>query len=84
MKKKYRIIIAVVILLVLFVPIPRGTAEDGGTRVYRAVTYEIVVWNRLDSAVDGGVYKKTEVFWFPDNFKSLDELWKKEHVKSSK
>ena len=76
-------VIVVVVLLVLFLPIPRGTYDDGGTKDYRALTYRIVAWNRLilhpnedGSAAEPGVYHKTSVFWFPDNFKSIDELWK--------
>ena len=75
------IAIAVLLLLILFVPIPRGTYRDGGTKDYRALTYRIVVWNRLTDGLSGdenGVYHKTSVFWFPHNFKSIDELWEKE------
>ena len=75
------IAIAVLLLLLLFVPIPRGTYRDGGTKDYRALTYRIVVWNRLTDGLSGdenGVYHKTSVFWFPHNFKSIDELWEKE------
>ncbi len=37
----------VLILLILFLPIPRGTYKDGGTKDYCALTYRIIVWNRL-------------------------------------
>ena len=49
MKKKIWIPIAfvVVLLSVLFVPIPRGSYDDGGTREWVALTYKIVDWNRL-------------------------------------
>ena len=71
MKKKIITIITVIlILLVLFLPIPRG------------LTYRIVVWNRFVDEIneDGSVsetitYHKTSIFWFPDNFKSIEELW---------
>ena len=83
MKKKIILIAAIVlVLLILFLPIPRGTYRDGGTRDYCALTYRIVVWNRLTDAPGGaasggepGVYHKTSVFWFPDNFKTIDALW---------
>ena len=53
MKKKIWIpILVVVILAILFVPIPSGVYKDGGTREYTALTYKIVDWNRL---TDGGV-----------------------------
>ena len=87
MKKKIIIIVSVVlILLILFLPIPRGTYRDGGTKDYCALTYRIVVWNRLtnDPSRDASVkeiitYHKTSVFWFPKNFKSIDELWEMEY-----
>ena len=86
--KKAKIVIPVcviAVLLILFLPIPKGTLEDGGTREYTALTYKLVVWNRLlaeanedGSAGDVHVYHKTSVYWFPDNRKSIDELWKME------
>lgn len=74
MKKKIwlPIIAAVVLLAVLFVPIPSGTYKDGGTREYAALTYKIVDWNKLTS---DGTYDKTKIYFFPNNFKSIDELW---------
>ena len=83
MKKGIIIGIIVVVLLVLFLPIPKGTCQDGGTSDYCALTYRIVVWNKLmvkenedDSAREAYTYHNTSVFWIPDNFKSIDELWK--------
>lgn len=84
MKKKIIIIASIVlILLILFLPVPRGTYKDGGTKDYSALTYRIVVWNRMTDrpgmdASEGEIamYHKTSVFWFPDNFKHIDELWK--------
>lgn len=80
MKKLLIIGLAVVLVLaVLFVPIPRGTVEDGGTRVYQALTYKIVDWNRI---YDEGVYQNTKVYWLGDSRKDLDELWEQEQVYS--
>ena len=83
MKKGIIIFIIVVVLIVLFLPISKGTYDDGGTRDYHALTYKIVVWNKLidEANTDGSVgevykYHKTSVFWFPDNFKKIDDLWK--------
>ena len=47
MKKKifWIVLAAVLLLAVLFVPIPGGTARDGGTRTYNALTYRVVDWN---------------------------------------
>ena len=85
MKKKPIIIISIVfavILLVLFLPIPKGTYDDGGTRDYDALLYKVVVWNKIQVELNedgsGGethIFHKTSVFWFPDNQKNIDELW---------
>lgn len=85
MKKTIMIISVIIacILLVMFLPIPKGSYDDGGTREYNALTYKIVVWNKLYTELneDGGIndietYHKTSVYWYPDNQKSIDELWK--------
>ena len=50
MKKKgiFWIILATVLFLaILFIPVPNGVSRDGGTRVYSALTYKIVDWNRI-------------------------------------
>ena len=82
MKKGIIIGIIVVVLLVLFLPIPKGTSQDGGTRDYDALLYKVVVWNKIQVELNedgsGGetqIFHKTSVFWFPDNQKSIDELW---------
>lgn len=69
------IIAAIVLVAVLFVPVPTGTLNDGGTREYTALTYKIVDWNSL---TDDGVYEKNRVYFFADRNKSLDELWEYE------
>ena len=77
MKKKIILtVIAIALFLaILFVPIPKGRHRDGGTREYFALTYKIVDWNRLTT---DGVYEATKVYWFPNNFKSIDDLWANE------
>ena len=82
-KKIIIVLITIIVLLVLFFPIPRGTYLDGGTREYSALTYKIIKWHKLvaETNSDGSVdteyfYNKTSVFWIPDKFKSIDELWK--------
>ena len=74
MKKKLWlwILAGVLVLAVLFAPIPSGVYEDGGSREYTALTYKIVDWNRLTT---DGKYEATKVYWFPNNFKSVDDLW---------
>ena len=85
---KRLIILGLALVLILFLPIPIGTLDDGGTRIYASLTYKIVKWNRLTSVyVDGNIekidtYSKTSVYFFPDNFKSVDELWDIEHPKT--
>ena len=87
MKKKIiiPIIIVVGIALILFFPIPRGSYDDGGTREYTALTYKIVVWNKIMVELDesgqpmpDSRYRKTSVFWYPNSLKRIDELWKME------
>lgn len=87
MKKKIiiPIIIVVGIALILFFPIPRGSYDDGGTREYTALTYKIVVWNKIMDVVDedgnhipDSRYRNVSVFWYPDSLKRIDELWKME------
>ena len=77
MKKKIwiPIVVAVVILAVLFVPIPNGQMKDGGTKVYSALTYKIVDWNRL---YNDGTYSATKVYFGADAWKSVDDLFAKE------
>ena len=82
MKKKIIIsaVVLVALVLIFFLPIPQGTYRDGGTRAYSALTYKIVVWNKIMAGVDENgetvhTYRSTSVFWYPDNQKSIDELW---------
>ena len=72
MKKKIRIVIIIIIvLLILFFPIPKGHLDDG-SRVYSALTYKIVKWKYYDEKEGWG--HTTFVYWFPDNFKNINEL----------
>ena len=80
MKKRIVIILIVIgLLAVLFTPIPTGICNDGGTRVYSALTYKIVDWNRLTGE---STYSKTRAYFFPENFKSIDTLWKIEFIET--
>ena len=73
MKKKIWIpILVVVVLAILFTPIPTGVYKDGGTREYTSLTYKIVDWNRLTGDT---TYDETKVYFFPYNFKSVGDLW---------
>ena len=72
MKKKIWIPIVIVLIAVLFIPIPSGVYKDGGTREYTALTYKIVKWNRLTG---DSTYDKLRVYLFPNNFRSIGSLW---------
>lgn len=75
--KKY-IVICALVLAVLFVPIPRGTCNDGGTRDYRALTYRLIVWNRIfdkPGESDPRFYRHTSVYFGADAGKKIDDLW---------
>ena len=80
MKKKFWvwILVGVLLLAVLFTPIPSGVYQDGGSREYTALTYKIVDWNRLTT---DGKYEATKLYWFPNNVKSIDDLWVNEEQK---
>ena len=85
MKKNKIIIFAIILILIIpFVPIPAGSFDDGGSRMYRSLTYTAVAWNRLYSEEDengnsdNSVYKKLSVFWYPDNQDHINRLWKME------
>ena len=73
--------IVLAVLFVFFAPMPMEKAKDGGSRQYCALTYTVVVWNRvtpLGGTRDGEeVYHKTSVYWFPKD-QDLDSLWQKE------
>ena len=80
MKKRIVIILIVIgLLAVLFTPIPTGVYKDGGTRVYSALTYKIVDWNRITSYA---TYEKNSIYFFPYNFKSIDTLWEMEFIET--
>ncbi len=77
MKKIAYAVLATLILtaLILFVPIPKGSYDDGGSREYEALTYKIIRWNRLS---DRGAYRKTRIYWGADKHLSIDELFARE------
>ena len=77
MKKKifFTVIVVISLLAILFFPIPIGTLNDGGTRVYSALTYKIVVWNRT---TDDGIYENTKVYFGEARFQDINGLWDEE------
>ena len=69
--KKKNLIIAVIVLAALLIPVPTGTGEYGATREFTALTYKIVHW-------DVPNYEKTKLYFFPENFRSIDEIYEYE------
>lgn len=90
-KKKRRIpnavIVSAVVLfvcLILFTPFQVRHYDDGGSTTYTALTYTVVKWKRIlpiktPDGYIGNIYQNTCVYFFPNNFKSLDELWEIKH-----
>ena len=79
MKKKKWIAVLLIfgLLAVLFTPIPAGELRDGGTKVYRALTYTLVNWHRVCAEPDG-IYEALRVYPFPDSMRTVSELWELE------
>ena len=67
------------VLAILFTPIPTVAYKDGGTKVYSALTYKIVDWNRITGE---SIYSKTRVYFFPNNFRTIDDLWVEEFIEN--
>lgn len=80
-KLRIAIIIVAVLLLILLVPIPSGTADDGGSREFTALTYKIIKWNHIVDADE--TYTGTDFYLLPDNFKSMSELWEDKGISSA-
>lgn len=77
-------IIAIALVIILFVPFGYTSYDDGGTVKFTSLTYSVVVWHRYESDWSSGemeleLYENTCFYLFPDNFKSLDELWEIRH-----
>ena len=83
-KKLLAVIIVIALIIVLFVPFGYASYDDGGTVRFTSLTYSVVKWNRYVSDWSTGemkldLYQNTCFYLFPDNFKSLDELWEIRH-----
>lgn len=83
-KKLLIFIIVLALVIVLFVPFGYASYDDGGTVRFTSLTYSVVIWNRFVSDWSTGEmqlqkYKNTCFYLFPDNFKSLGELWEIKH-----
>lgn len=83
-RKLLTAIIAISLVIALFVPFGYASYDDGGTVRFTSLTYSVVIWNRFVSDWSTGEmqlqkYENTCFYLFPDNFKSLDELWELKH-----
>ena len=83
-KRLLTFIIVIALVIVLFVPFGYQTYDDGGTVRLTSLTYTVVIWNRFVTDWSTGEmqlqkYENTCFYVFPDNFKSLDELWEIRH-----
>ncbi len=69
---------ALIFVGVLFVPQPAGSYNDGGSRIYEAVLYEAVDWNRTQH-FDGTPRPEEEqhlrVYFFPFNCYTYTAKW---------
>ena len=75
-KKKYIIIPMVVIAIILILVIPiQKQYPDGGTIIYRALTYCKIEWN-VKMGYNNTYITGEEYHIFPNNFKSYDEYFK--------
>ena len=79
-KSRIAIIILAVLLLIFLIPIPSGTADDGGSREFTSLTYKIIKWNHIVDADE--TYTGTDFYLLPDNFKSMSELWEEKSISS--
>ena len=52
--------------------------------MYIATTYTLVFWNSLtidNESGESGIYKATRIYWFPDNFRDISELYEIEKAR---
>ena len=75
-------LVSVIAVLVLFVPYPAGSYNDGGSRIYEAVFYDIVDWNRTQH-FDGTPFhedgQRMRIYFFPENCYDYDMRWNARH-----
>jgi hypothetical protein len=81
-KTNWAIVILILSSIILFFPIPMYGSEDSGAIVYSALTYKIIRWDKYAAFTSTGLgklnhYNTTSVYFFPDNFKSVEEIWER-------
>ena len=73
MKRKRLIILVIVLVVILITPCPIPIElKDGGTKIYSAILYKVVVWHSLGLGPNGGIKTGTEILFFQYNFLQLD------------
>ena len=74
-KKLLVFVLSIVILLsILFIPIPKTVELDGGTvKTCTALTYRIAKWNMYEDSEKPFI--KTEFMLLPENFKDIEKIW---------
>lgn len=83
MKNNWKLILAVLLILLLIWPFPfpkKIQYLDGGTKEVVSLTYKIVWWDRLEAYEEDNQLKTSlnhtvKVYFFPNNFKSIESLW---------
>lgn len=70
MKKNKKALLIIIGIVALFFPV-RITLRDGGTVVYNALTYKVIIWNEYNITYEDNYKTGTEVHIFPMNFKSV-------------
>ena len=64
-QKKVPAWILIAVILILLFPV-QNKYKDGGTKTYTALTYKVIIWNKLNGK------HGTEIYLFPQNYHSLD------------
>lgn len=76
------VLVSIVIAAVLLVPTPSGTYNDGGLKIYEAVMYEAVDWNRtreFDGTPIPWEEQHLRIYFFPFNCYEYDAKWEMMH-----
>ena len=73
---------AVICLAILFVPNPSGSYNDGGSKKYESVLYEVIDWNRTQEFDGTSFYEenqKMRIYFFPFNCYEYEAKWGMRH-----
>ena len=70
MSKKKKITMLLIAIVALIFPI-RMTLRDGGTVVYNALTYKVIVWHEHNLTYENDYKTGVDFYIFPMNFRSV-------------